>query len=360
MEHPRHDAAPRLVPAILGVLVEVAAFFPVGDTADLLSNIGSSPQRAITLHVLAAILTGLAFPGWCGWRAGQGPHRLGPLTIATSLCLPIVGCLCGLVVATLRRLEVQIEVSLIQDYRDFVERLRLQRKILPDVRGQILDLTARSMELRPFLEILSNRASTGSAISAIQGLSHLEPSVASRLLRFALKSGVPETRYYAARALGQIEESLEREFQEAELALRQNPSDMETKLRVAGIRFRYGMLGESDDPVARFHMNEASLLYEECLLTVDPARRREVQESLAQSLKLLGRVQESKRHFCELVDSGSVAPSVCAGAVEACYLDGDLVRMSRYLRIAMERCPDSETIHHVARAWPLEADGTHG
>src|SRR5207249_385211 len=147
----------------------------------------------------------------------------------------------------------------IKDYREMVDSQFEILDLPPDVRGVVVEKSWQAMELRPFVEILGSGGKDGGemTISAIESVSSLDVVQASRLLRHALSSPAPEARYSAAKALSRIEESLDRELQDAQRIHRVRPELPEPMMRIADARFNYGEIGDASDPVGTFHYQEA-------------------------------------------------------------------------------------------------------
>jgi hypothetical protein len=417
--------------AAAALALEVAAFLPLAPLAPAASG-GAGPDAAgpaspsAPLHVAAAILAGLAFPGWYGRRGGEwgiaadperspalalepvplvgftvpevgrpatatatagaaaaaaavvgaggafgavgavlrpplpaeerrARHRLGPLVAGMCLCFPVLGALAATVVAMVRRARPDAFGEVIRHYRELVDAAFPAIDLPPDVRDTAVQRTWAALELRPFVEIIgAQRAEDELAVSAIESTSALEYPVASRLLRHALASAIPETRYYAAKALARIEESLDRELKEAQEAHARRPDDPAPILRIADARLSYGEVGQADDPLNRFHLVEAIRCYRMSLDRVDPGLRDDCIARLAGACLKVGNAVEAKAYYVDLVDRGSSVPSVLRGCLEACFACGDYDALRRYLVVARERCPDSEAIREVSRAWLCE------
>jgi len=389
--------------AACGLLVELIAFLPVlGVNPSLLVRFEPwHPVCVLTLHVIGSILCGLAFPGWIGLRgkswavpanAQTSPakalqdkpplgynvrevgeattpvspsetvspldrrrptHRLGPLVCGTSLIFPVLGAVTATIVAIVRRLRSDPYEELIGNYRKLVDLSLPTADLPPDLRETFIERTWNALEMRPFLEIIGSQNLEGeSAVSAIESTMALEYPVASRLLRFALASSIPETRYYAAKALSRIEETLDRELREAQEAHQLEPDDPIPTMRIADARLAYGEVGQPDDPLNRFHLLEAISHYRQCLDRVEPQLRSECRARLASACLKVGQFEDAQRHYSELVDMGAATVSVLMGCLEACYRCGQYNRLRHYLAIARVRCPDSEYIREVCRAWP--------
>lgn len=388
--------------ALAGFLVDAWVFTWVVQAAvevpGRIATMGDSTV-AVGGHLLAAALVALAFPGWYGrrgdtWeipvsdespakaltdaprrdftvreigatagdgagaRAGQdldsrrATHRLGPLMAGAALCFPVLGPLMATVVALVRRQGASSFEETIKDYRELVDMSLPTVDVPPDARPHLVSRSWEALELRPFVEIM--RAHTGDddiAVSAIESTSELAPPVAARLLRHALASSVPETRYYAARALTRIEEALERELADAQEAHKRRPQDPGPMMRIADARLGYGEIGQADDPLCRFHVAEAIRYYRMCLDLVEPSVRDECLARLASACLRAGETAESQRHYTRLVDGGAQAVSILRGCLEACFANRDMPALRKYIVIARDRAPDSDLLREVTRGW---------
>ena len=396
----RLKSRPLPLVALIGLFVEVLAIAPVLGVVPGPFAFAPPVWLIVGLHILSSLVCGLAFPGWYAGRggdwgipvddgspalalmevpqadflvkevgmgdqvapgAGRAPvaadgrrptHRLGPMMMGNALMFPLLGAATAVLVALVRRVRVEKYAEVIKHYRELVDLTFPVLDVPPDVRETTVDRTWAALELRPFVEIIQNQTGEDEvAVSAIESTSALDYPVASRLLRHALASSIPETRYYAAKALARIEESLDRELHEAQQAYKRRPTDIEPMLRIADARLSYGEVGGADDPLNKFHLSEAIKYYTRCLPKVAPEQRDDCQARLAQACLRVGQTAEAKAHYAELVDRGSQAVSVLRGCIEACFANADYEKMRHYTQVALLRAPESEQIKEVARAW---------
>lgn len=402
--------------ALVGLFLEVLVFAPILGIAPWPAphlpglTLGMS---ICVLHILASLITGAAFPGWMPGRGTEwgvaadkqaspakalmetpqvdfyvremaggadadledkvpskaqldyyqrkAEHRLGPFYAGSCLAFPVLASLSAVIVAVYRRVFTDAYGGIIKEYREMVDSSFEIMDLPPDVRGAVVEKSWQAMELRPFIEILGSRGKDVGdyTISAIESVSSLDVTQASRLLRHALSSAAPEARYSAAKALTRIEETLDRELQEAQRVHKFRPELAGPMMRIADARFNYGEISDLDDPVASFHYMEAIRFYERCLDKIQDQELVECQSRLARACLRVDRVPEAKRYFKDLVDKGAQAPSVLRGSIEACYLDRDYPEMMRQIEIALRRCPDSDIIKEAGRIW-LKRDQRKG
>lgn len=393
--------------ALVGLFLEVLVFAPLLGLAPWPAPQlpGLSLEMSIcVLHILASLITGAAFPGWMPGRGTEwgvaadkqaspakalmetpqvdfyvremggsegeiedrqpskaqldyyqrkAEHRLGPFYAGSCLAFPVLASFSAVIVALYRRVYTDTYGSIIKEYREMVDSSFEIMDLPPDVRQVVVEKSWQAMELRPFVEILAGRGKDVGdfTISAIESVSSLDVTQASRLLRHALTSSAPEARYSAAKALTRIEETLDSELQQAQRVHKFRPELTGPMMRIADARFNYGEISDVDDPVANFHYMEAIRFYERCLDRIQDQELVECQSRLARACLRVGRVPEAKRYYKDLVDKGSQAPSVLRGSIEACYLDRDYPEMLRQLEIAIRRCPDSDIIKEAGRTW---------
>lgn len=393
---------PKAFIALIGLLVEIVAFAPlIGIAPGPLADLGTPPiWLVVVLHVIGSAFCGMAFPGWYdprpgGWaipvtddqpalalmetpqadfvvrEMGQGAagaeqiarapleadlrrptHRLGPMMMGTALCFPVLGAATVTFVALVRSVRLEKYAEVIRHYRELVDATFPVLDVPPDVRESVVERTWAALELRPFVEIIENQTGEDEvAVSAIESTSALDYPVATRLLRHALASAIPETRYYAAKALARIEETLDSELQEAQEAHKRRPADPLPMMRIADARLSYGEVGQADDPLNRFHLTEAIKYYGKCLNKLEPALKDDCIARLAQACLRAGQSADAQRYYSMLVDKGSKIVSVLKGCIEACYANNDYEKVRHYTQVALLRVPDSDLLKEVARAW---------
>jgi tetratricopeptide (TPR) repeat protein len=346
-------APPRIFPALAGFVLELFVFIPAAWFPAWMPTFPQTQWNVVVGHIVAALLSALAFSGWLSEETRKTDH-LGMLALSTGVCFPLLGCGATLLVVMARRWGDRTDTGWLTEYRELVDTLRVHQPPVPDVMNQALEMTQQAMELRPFRDILAAAGQHGTMVSAIESMRQLERPVACRLLRYALGSGIAETRYYAARALGQMELALEEQLRKAEEAMQNAPGDPTAILAAADSRCEYGGLGGADDPVTRFHLSESVRLYQQCLPHLGDPDRQGCRERLASALLQLGRIDEARTYFNELVADGTRSPSVLTGAIESSYLAGDYTALARMIKVAIERCPESVVIQRIAVAWRLE------
>ena len=392
---------PHALLALVGLLCDIVAFAPLlGIAPGPLALLGSPPPLVfiLALHVVGSALCGMSFPGWYEYRAGgwnvpvsedtpalalmetpqadfvvrevgmgvdqaqarapveadlrRPTHRLGPMMMGMSLCFPVLGAATVTLVALVRSVRLEKYAEVIRHYRELVDATFPVLDVPPDVRDSVIERTWAALELRPFVEIIENQTGEDEvAVSAIESTSALDYPVASRLLRHALASSIPETRYYAAKALARIEETLDRELQEAQEAHKRRPTDPQPMLRIADARLSYGEVGQADDPLNRFHLLEAIKYYGLCLNKLEPALKEDCMARMAQACLRVGQAADAQRHYTMLVDRGSKQVSVLRGCIEACFANGDYEKVRHYMQVSLLRVPESDLLKEVSRSW---------
>ena len=338
------------------------------------------------LHFVASWLVGLTFPGWrrktpapritaplsrpaLDGRPADAPlpvsvsreplshdHALGYMMAALAFLFPLLGAAGALMAAFARRSGAGSFDRVVEDYRELVEAAHPVEEMATDARTKFDEDTWAALEIRPFVDIVgAANHEDDLATSAIESTSLLEQHTACRLLRQALASAVPSTRYYAARALARVEERLDAELEECLKEARRRPGDTAAALALARARVAYGDIAAGDDPLVSLHLEEARRLLESL-------RPRLVGEAVDEGLALLGRVslrlgavERARELFDELVWRGTRRVEVYRGLAVCLHAQRDYVGLRRTLGTARERCPGSHLVADMCATWGVEA-----
>jgi len=341
---------------------------------------------AFALHLASAVLSGLTYPGWVRRRPrarvtaplsrpalpglpadaplpallAQGPppheHALGFLALALAFLFPVVGAAGVLVAAVARARGSGSFERVVAQYRELVEASHPVEEIAADARERLAEESWSALEIRPFVDIVGAADHEDDlATSAIESTSLLEQHTACRLLRHALSSAVPSTRYYAARALARVEERLDTELERCIADRRRRPDDAGVALALARARAAYGDLAAGDDPLVGLHLEEARKLLES-------VHGRLTGEQGDEGLALLGRVslrlgamERARELFDELVWRGTRRVEVYRGLAVCLHAQRDYVGLRRTLGTARERCPGSRMVAEMCATWGVEA-----
>jgi hypothetical protein len=299
--------------AMLAVIIDARAL-AAGDVAS-----------ALWMHGLAALMAAAAFPGR-GAAGSDCPHRYRAVAFTLAAMFPVLGtaAVAALALAVKwRRVDPARLARLLEDAAPPLAR--------PAVRENDADRTWRAMDLAPFSSILASHQDGEVLASAFASVMLLDRPVACRLLRQALSSEVPMTRYYASTALASIEEELDRELEAALDAAERAPADLDLAKRLAEARLAYADVASAEDPVARFHVAESVRLHEWLLERVAEDERPAVMRKLARGYMLLGQPAAAQRQLVALLDAGCHEAPLWREAAEAAHLAGDGEALKRCL-----------------------------
>lgn len=363
----------RLVTGLAGLSLEVAVW-----TVAAVQTL--PPPVLFAAHLLASILVGLAFPGWRRpppppaaapslEREGDAPvreakvrarpqhdHALGYVVVGFAFLFPVLGAAGALLAAFARQRGAGSFDEVVAAYRELVEASHPIEEIASDARERVTEDTWSALELRPFVDIVATEGHEDDlAVSAIESTALLEQHTACRLLRFALSSAVPATRYYAARALARVEERLDAELERTLEIHRARPDDVGATLALARARMAYGDLAAGDDPLVTLHMEEARKLLESVHGRLTGDAIDEGLAGLARVSLRLGQVDRARELFDELVRRGTRRAEVYRGLAICLHAQRDYLGLRRTLGTARERCPDSAVVAEMCRTWGVGA-----
>jgi hypothetical protein len=302
------------------------------------------------LHAAAALLTGFAFPGWRP-RSGDIRHAMGPLVCVISFCFPVLGAMTCTLVALARRSGQSIEMRLLRQYQELADSPHPATELPAEAAEHLRIRSWQALEMRPFRQLLASAESSDVTASAIESVQMLERNVASRLLKHALASGIPQTRYYASKALARLEDDLDRELREATAELVKHPDDAMVQVRVATTRLHYSELGDVEDPVTRFHLSEAIRLYKACVPSLPQAERYLQLARLGHASLRMGNPGDAVECFAVLAERRVATIASFKEAFEASYLLRDYARLAWFVQRAKVQFPESDTVEQIERSF---------
>jgi hypothetical protein len=316
----------------------------------------SQPYVVLGGHVFGALLAGAAFPGWR--RDARGRRHDGMVAyFATGLALmfPIVGAAGALVALIGRGRAGSAFDEVVAEYRTLVDATFPVEDIESDARENFVGNTWSALELRPFVDIVAAEGKESDlAASAIESAELLDQLTACRLLRFALASAVPATRYYAARAIARVEEKLDSELARCLKLVAAKPDDAAALFALARARVAYGDLAVGDDPLIQLHLEEARRLLESILPRLLGEDQETCLVNLANVSVRLGNMERGREIYDQLVQRGTRRVEVFRGLAVCLHTMRDYVGLRRTLSTARERCPDSPMVVEMCTTWGVE------
>ena len=330
----------------LALVLDLAAVGPAG----LLAALDAHPAGRVALHVAAAACCGLAFPR----PAGQSTRpAIAGLMCALAACFPVLGAAAAIGVALTGGQREALERTMLAEYRELVDVVALTAEIPEDARPHFWAATWRALELTNFDAIVEAHSDSGLIASAFESAQKLDLDVACAFYRKALGSRTAITRYYASTALSRAEEKCDRALQVAEAAHRARPDDAEILLDMGDARLAYAIIGDPQDPVTLFHIQEAAKVFQAAFVALPAGhpRRGACRLSLARALLASGDAAGARTHFGALLEAGSREVTVIVGAAEACHRIGDYHGLLATLRQGIERNPDAPVLRRLHAEW---------